>query len=119
MSTLPFVRRLSFAQRRAEFDRISTAQPTHIPVIVQAATPDCPRTKKEKFLLPHSLTGAQLAFVLRKHLQMESTQALFVTCGGCLVPAQESVQVTYARHKDDDGFLYVTYALENAFGSVS
>ena len=88
------------------------------------------------------MTMGQLVFVLRKRLSVPAEQAIFVfvnsTCV-CLravrpcmpsmtpcvgmhahrLPASSALMSNiYLKHKDEDGFLYIRYSGENAFGSV-
>lgn len=113
---LPFQERLTLHQRAAEFERVSSRKPHYVPTIVNAGSRDAPRLPKEKYLLPCELTGAQLAFVLRRHLKLDPSAALFLLCGGRLVPAQTQMRELRDKERSEDGFLYLVYSLENAFG---
>mgnify|MGYP006256393727 CR=1 FL=1 len=70
---LPFRTRLTFEQRRAEFERIRVHRESRIPVIMEANGRETPRIDKEKFLVPLDLTIAQLLFVVRRRMQMDSS----------------------------------------------
>jgi GABA(A) receptor-associated protein len=114
---LPFRARLTPEQRRAECERVSARRSGYVPTIVERGDRTAPRIDKEKFLIPVDLTGSQLHFVVRRRLRMEKSEALFLLCEGALVGPHTTVGELYARHRSaEDGFLYVTYTLEHAFG---
>ena len=114
---LPFRQRLTPQQRRDECVRVVSRRPDHVPVIFERKSRDVPLIDREKYLVPPTLTGAQLQFVLRRRLALDPKHALFLHCHERLVSAHALVLDLYAQHKDaEDGFLYVTYATESAFG---
>merc|ERR1711998_23308 len=59
------------------------------------------------------------SYVVRKRLRLPAEQAMFLFFDGRL-PSANSVPLTqlYNDHKDQDGFLYVTYSGENTFGTT-
>lgn len=77
---------------------------------------DVPRIDKEKFLVPMYLTMAQLSFVVRKRLQLHAGDALFLMVNKTLCTSTATAGSMYDAHRDTDGFLYVTYTMENTFG---
>ena len=114
---MPFRSRLTPEQRRAECDRVTTRRPGFVPTIVERGDRNAPRIDKEKFLIPLELTGNQLQFVVRRRLCMDKSEALFLMCDNSLVGPNTTAQELYAKHRNpEDGFLYVTYTLEHAFG---
>lgn len=115
---LPFKSRLTVEERRQECVRIRNRRPGFVPVIVERASPSTPALDKEKYLIPNDLTAAQLVFVLRRRLCMKSSEALFLSCGGKVVAGTTTIQEICHKNQraSEDGFLYMTYALENAFG---
>ena len=113
---LPFRRRLTFEQRRTEFERIRTHRATRIPVIMEANGIDTPRIDKEKFLVPFDFTVSQLMFVARKRMSIDSSKALFLLINGTLQPSSATMSSLYDSHASEDGFMYVVYTTENTFG---
>ena len=113
---LPFRRRLTFEQRRTEFERIHAHRATRIPVIMERNGIDTPRIDKEKFLVPFDLTVSQLMFVARRRLKMDSSKALFLLINGTLPPSSTTMSSLYDKHASEDGFMYVVYTTENTFG---
>lgn len=116
-ANLPYRERMPLVLRATACERARRQHPEHVPAILVRRSKDAPPLDREKFLLPRTLTGAQLHYIVRRRLRMEGEQALFLLCGDRLVPATATVRELEVAHRDpDDGFLYVTYALENAFG---
>jgi GABA(A) receptor-associated protein len=94
-----------------------TKYPERIPVICEKKTGgNTPDIDKNKYLVPNDLTIGQFLFVLRKHIKLMSTEALYLFVNGSIPPTSELIQNVYARNKDPDGFVYFVYACENTFG---
>lgn len=115
----PFRTRLSYDQRRAEFERIRPQLEARVPVILESNGLETPRMTREKFLVPFDLTVAQLAFVVRKRVHFDASRALFLMVRGTLPPPTVDMKSLYDRHMAEDGFLYVVYTTENTFGSIN
>ena len=115
---LPFRERLAFDQRRKEYEQISRRRPDLIPFIVESHNKkDSHLLDKEKFLLPHDITMAQLQYVIRKRMSpFTKAQALFLFVKGSVPTSTSTAQQVRDAFQDEDGFVYVTYALENTFG---
>lgn len=105
-------------KRRTLRLRLESKHPTHVPSVLERGDLDVPYLGREKFLLSKELTGAQLVQVVRKRLRVESSDALFLLAAGKrLVTPTVTVRELHAAHADpEDGFLYVTYTKERAFG---
>ena len=107
----------SFEKRKDEAQRIKSKYPDRIPVIVEMMKGSlAPMVDKNKYLVPMDLSLAQFMFVIRKRVKLDSQQAIFVFANGCPTEATASMGDIYDRQKDEDGFLYMTYATENTFG---
>lgn len=113
---LPFRRRFTFDQRRNEFERIRTHRLTRVPVIMEANGIDTPRVDKEKFLVPFDLTVAQLMFIVRRRMKMDSSKALFLMINDVMPTSSSTMSTLYDQHASEDGFMYVVYTTENTFG---
>ena len=53
---------------------------------------------------------------MRSRLKIDNAKALFVFINDRIPPTSASLKEIYDEHKDEDGFLYMTYAGENTFG---
>ena len=99
-------------------ERIEALHPGYIPTIVNPGSESTPPIKKQKYMLSRDLTGAQLIYIIRRRVALDSRQALFLLCNGRMITANDVLVTLHERNRDpEDGYLYITYTLENAFGS--
>ena len=54
--------------------------------------------------------------VNRKRIKVEPEQSIFLFINDTLVVNGKMMSDVYQEHKDEDGFLYVSYSAENSFG---
>jgi len=110
------------SKRKVESDKIREKYKDRIPVI-------CEKKKKEtlndidksKFLVPCDLTFTQFSAIIRKKINLDKSKAL-----NLLVMGNDKKQYSetgdklmseiYEKHKDNDGFLYITYTGEITWG---
>jgi len=118
MSKSAFKSQNAFEKRKAEAQRIRAKYPDRIPVISEKAEKSAiPDIDKKKYLVPADLTMGQFVYVIRKRIKLPPEQAIFVFVNNTLPPASALMSDIYKAHKDEDGFLYVTYSGENTFGA--
>ncbi|CAN6460562.1 unnamed protein product [Victoria cruziana] len=104
-------------RRQTESARIREKYPERIPVIVEKADrTDIPDIDKKKYLVPADLTVGQLVYVIRKRIKLSPEKAIFIFVKNVLPPTGAVMSTIYEEHKDEDGFLYMTYSGENTFG---
>ncbi|KAL3694602.1 hypothetical protein R1sor_008253 [Riccia sorocarpa] len=60
----------------------------------------------------------QFVFVIRKRIKLSAEKAIFIFVRNVLPPTAAMMSAIYDEHKDDDGFLYLTYSGENTFGDL-
>ena len=70
-----------------------------------------------RYLVPSDLTVGQFVYVIRKRIKLEPEKAIFIFVNNTLPSTAALMSQIYKDHKDEDGFLYVTYSGENTFGS--
>ncbi|CAF1741464.1 unnamed protein product [Brassica napus] len=105
--------------RMAESTRIREKYQDRVPVIVEKAEQsDVPDIDKKKYLVPADLTVGQFVYVVRKRIKLGAEKAIFVFVKNTLPPTAALMSAIYEEHKDEDGFLYLTYSGENTFGSA-
>ncbi|ESN94671.1 hypothetical protein HELRODRAFT_69200 [Helobdella robusta] len=106
-------------ERVQEVKDIEEKYPNKIPVIFEKSVKEkvLPNLDKSKFLLPQDMTVAQFTAVFRERIGIPPEHAFFLIVNKTTVVSMEkSLKELYDKQKDDDGFLYVTYASQNAFG---
>ena len=108
-----------FEKRKNESNKIKIKYPHRVPIICEPG-PHCtlPIIDKKKYLVPTDLTMGQFLYVIRKRIHLSPELALFVFIGNNTIPSSSFLIGTiYENHKDEDGFLYITYSGENTFGN--
>lgn len=114
---LPYRRRVSSPKRREQYERVRSTHPKHVPIVMERYHNTTPFLKKEKFLVPEDLTFAHLIQTVRLHMDdLDASQSIFLFTGSTIVNPRMTVSLAYSQWAEADGFLYVTYSLENVFG---
>jgi GABA(A) receptor-associated protein len=115
------IKEKSFEKRLEESERIKAKYPERIPIIITRGNdPSTPIIDKQKYLVPMDLTAGQIIYIIRKRITLNPDKALFIFVqhnnNSILPKTSEHIGNLYKNHKDDDGFLYITYTSENTFG---
>lgn len=116
----PFKQRRSFEARKLEVENIRKKFPTKIPVVVERYQREVnlPVMDKTKFLVPQELTIMNFAIIIKNRLRVPTSRAFyFVINNQSMASTSKTVAEIYKEHKDEDGFLYMTYASQEMFGS--
>merc|ERR1712130_41127 len=108
----------TFEQRRDVAAKIIENYPDRVPVIVERdPKARIAEISKNKFLAPADISVAKFISEIRKYIKLGRQESLFVFVANNVMPQPNStMSQVYAQHKDPDGFLYVVYSSENAFG---
>lgn len=109
----------SFEKRLRESSRIRSKYPERVPVIVEKEfNSHIIDLDKNKYLVPDELTIGQLIYVIRKRIKLPSEKTIFIFIDGkTLAPTSALLSNVYEEHKNEDGFLYVTYSGQDSFGN--
>jgi len=100
-----------------EFERIKNKYPNRIPIIVKKKKDsELPDIDKSKFLVQKDMIINQFIYIIRKKINLKPNEAIFVTINNQMCISNQSLSEIYDKHKNDDGFLYITYSSENTFG---
>eukprot|EP01065_Artemidia_motanka_P052000 TRINITY_DN9288_c1_g1_i1.p1 TRINITY_DN9288_c1_g1~~TRINITY_DN9288_c1_g1_i1.p1 ORF type:complete len:144 (+),score=19.43 TRINITY_DN9288_c1_g1_i1:185-616(+) len=103
--------------RRNSVRRLSEKHPDHIPVIFQKLKGSkIPDLQKPKVLAPRTFTFGNLASLIRRRIELQPGQALYMFVGNTALAPQAKLAELYITDRDADGILYVTYSGEEAFG---
>ena len=118
MTTNSFKKKYNFDTRLKESDNIRKKYPDRYPIIVlKDKKSTLADINKTKFLSPGDLTMAQFMYVIRKRIELNEKETLFLFVNEkVLVTGTECISQVYSQYKDTDGFLYITYCNENVFG---
>ena len=119
MSQAPFRKRFELSKRKLEASRIMTKYDNRVPVIIEV-TEDANAIVLDKFkyLCPSDLSCGQFQYVIRKRTKLEPEEAMFLLVGGMMPSTSDLMSQLYKRHKDEDGFLYMTVSKESTFGRL-
>jgi GABA(A) receptor-associated protein len=113
------IKKIDIVDRLKVSEKILTKYPDCVPVIIRKRHGDkiLQDIDREKYLIPKNLRIGEIMIIIRKHIQLEPKQAIFLFVGeGILVPTSTSIWEIYKEHRDQDNFLYMTYCSENTFG---
>lgn len=108
----------SFDERKMEAENMKRKYPDRICIyLTKGRSCDLPDIGKNKFLVPTDLTVGQMLHVVRKRMKINSTQSIFLfTENNTLPQSTMPMYCIYNDHKNEDGFLYLTYNAEDTFG---
>ena len=115
-----FIEKYTFSERHHECNSIMTKYLDRIPIICEKNYNDnsLPDIDKHKYLVPHEITVGEFICVIRKRIQLQPGDSLFLFVGqfSSIIPSNVCINSLYDQHKNMDGFLYITYSKENTFG---
>lgn len=70
-----------------------------------------------RYLVPKDLTAVKFMYVIRKRINLQKDQALFLFVNGKeALKGDTQLSQVFETKKDSDGFLYVAYATESVLG---
>ncbi|XP_060711445.1 microtubule-associated proteins 1A/1B light chain 3C-like [Hemiscyllium ocellatum] len=115
----PFKERRSLAMRRNEVLNIRNKYPNKLPVIVERYPKErsLPHLDKSKYLVPLELSLCQFMMIIRSRMSVSSSQAFYLMVNDrSLASMSLTMAEIYAEYREEDGFLYMTYASQEMFG---
>jgi GABA(A) receptor-associated protein len=108
----PFKMEWSLESRSQECKRMQDKHPNRVPIIVEpaAGVKELPRSK---LLLTKTLTVAQVLRIIRSKAGMGPGVKLQLHVSGAVITKQDQrISDVYAAERDEDGFLYCTYSMD-------
>ncbi|XP_004283539.2 microtubule-associated proteins 1A/1B light chain 3C [Orcinus orca] len=112
-SLRPFKQRKSSATRREEVVGILVKFPGKIPVTVERYPREklLPSLDKTKFLVTQELTMTQFLSVIRSRMVLGATESFYLLVNNKNFGSMNvTMAEIYRDYKDEDGFVYMTYA---------
>ena len=103
-------------KRKDEALRIKEKYPNRVPIICERYTVGDPEIDRKKYLVPDDLSIANFMYVIRKRIKLKPENALYLFVNGKILNGTGLLAQIYEKKKDNDGFLYIKYTLENTFG---
>jgi GABA(A) receptor-associated protein len=121
MASIPtgnYRKNVPFDERKLKASLILKQHSDRIPVVVECSEQlqSMHPLKKNKFIVPFELTLAQFIFVIRKHMKLDPSYAIFVFINNKLNPTTALMGELYTTQKDEDGFMYLDVFQESTFG---
>jgi GABA(A) receptor-associated protein len=117
-----FKKKYSEYQRLLESTRVIAQHPDKVPIICEPYSASTPPINRYKYLVNGNITVGQFIHIIRPRILGGTydggSKALFLFVGSYnnIPPTSALLANVYNLYKDADGFLYITYALENTFG---
>ena len=114
-----FKERKNLAERVRMVEDIRRQQPDRVPIIIERYEGEryLPILDKCKYLVPSHITVAELMQIVRRRLQLHPDQAFFLLLNEkSIVSNSMTMQQLYQTEQESDGFLYIYYASQPAFG---
>ncbi|XP_069749991.1 microtubule-associated proteins 1A/1B light chain 3C-like [Narcine bancroftii] len=121
MDYMSFRDRRSLALRKSEAESIRRKFPNKLPVIVERYPKErsLPCLDRAKYLVPLELSMCQFTIIIRSRMALSSKQVFHLMVNNRSVASTSlTMAEIYTEFKEDDGFLYVTYASQEMFGSL-
>jgi GABA(A) receptor-associated protein len=113
MSIIPmgnYRKNVPFDERKLKSALILKQHSDRIPVVVECS---------EQFIVPFDLTLSQFIFIIRKHMKLDPTYAIFVFINNKMYPITSILGNLYQDQKDEDGFMYLNIFQESTFGKCA
>ena len=107
-----FKSKYTLEERIFESGKLKFKYPDRIPIVIKPNK----STSQHKYLVPRNINVGEFVNIIRRRIKLDSQKAIFLLVNNILPPTAHSISSIYDEHKDEDGFLYVVYSLENTFG---
>ena len=108
----------SFDKRCTESKRVMSKHPGKYPLVVEKANnSNVKEIQKNKWLVEGDLTIGQFLLTIRRQIKIDASESIFIFINNSYLPGNsETISEVYDKYKDTDGFLYMTYSKEVAYG---
>jgi GABA(A) receptor-associated protein len=104
-------------ERKLQSQQFREKYPERIPVIITKDEKSiCNEIAKNKFAFVKSARVAEVLCVLRNLAFLSNSDAICVLVNNEICMGSQTLGELDAKHKDEDGFLYLKYTIQNTFG---
>lgn len=114
-----FKNKYSFSERKLDSSKIISKYPQCIPIICEKYrySTSAPEIDKHKYLVNYDLTLGQFMSIIRKRLNLAPNLGLYIFLNDFIPSITSQLYHLYIDFKNEDGFLYIEYDVENTFGN--
>jgi microtubule-associated protein 1 light chain len=116
----------SLDERQTKYMNLRKKYPDRFAFVIDRADSKGPEIDSHLFLVPSSTVLSTLQIILRSRVKLNQTNSLFLfvttfnneekTNSIVLSQPSKSISQIWKQYASNDGFVYIVYALENAFG---
>ncbi|KAF7639317.1 hypothetical protein Mgra_00001280 [Meloidogyne graminicola] len=117
--SVSFKDRKGLPERQRMVQDILSQHEDKVPLIIERYGKErfLPLLSHCKYLVPSHLTIGGVMQIIRRRLQLHPDQAFYLLVNGKSVfSVNQTIGQLYDDEKDEDGFLYIVYASQPAFG---
>lgn len=114
-----FKERKNLMTRKLEYANLKAKFPNKVTVVIEryAKERNLPFLDKTKFLVPEDLQVSKLLMIIRNRMDITENQAIYLmTANKTMLTMSRTMAEVYEEHRDEDGFVYLTYASQSVFG---
>ena len=109
----------SFGERILQSNILLNKYPDRIPLVIENNS-DFNEKINKKYLLPKDLLFGGFFNIIKTKIKLDRKQAIFMFVKNgnnyVLIPVGETIGDIYNIYKNEDGFLYIKFGIENTFG---
>lgn len=116
MSYIETFKSYKIEERKSLSKALLQKYPNNVPIIVDAVK-NSPDISKHKFIASADASIGHFMNEIRKYIKLDKSQAIFLFCNNKILLPSMNVSFVYHNNVNEDGFLYVYYAVENFFGN--
>ena len=105
--------------RRNDSENLIKNYPDRIPIILEPykCRQNSFNISQTRFLVPKLYSFHEFIFHIRRKIEMDKTDSLYLIVGESQFPAMNrTMSSIYNEFKDPDGFLYMTYSSQPVWG---
>ena len=110
-----FKKKYTLEERKEKSEVILEKYPDRIPIICYTSL-QLPKLTQSKFLVSDDLSYTNFLFMLRKRMELNEGQSIYIFINKKLMSSNMLIKHIYEKNKDKDGFLYAYICSENTFG---